>query len=101
MAEAPDLEDLYQTYVDQGFIVITLLSEDMSGATTDQADLEEWANQFGLTHPVVSDANYEVTTRFVDGGTIGLPSMTLLQAGAEVRYRDTWVGDSEVQANLP
>ena len=81
--------------------MITLLAEDNSGNTTDLSDLEEWANTYGLNHPVVSDANYGVTTRFIDGGTIGLPSMTLLSEGAVVRIRDAWVGEPEIQAYLP
>lgn len=101
MAEAPGLEDLYQTYKDDGFIVITLLGENLAGSAPSQSELEDWADQFGLNHPVVADPGYGVTTRFVDGGNIGLPSMSLLLDGAEVRYRDTSITEDQVRVNLP
>jgi len=50
---------------------------------------------------VVSDAGLGVTFRYVDGNFVGLPSMSLLGVGAEVLIRDSWVGDSEIAANLP
>ena len=101
MAEAPALEALYQEYVDDGFIVITLLGENSAGATPSQSELEDWANQFGLTHPVVADAGFGVTASFVTGGTIGLPSMDLIEAGGEIVKVDDWVDASDVEAHLP
>lgn len=101
MAEAPGLAALYEQYEADGFIVITLLGEDTGGSTPSQAELEDWADQFGIDHPVVADEGFSVTSRFVDGGTIGLPSMTLLEAGAEIVIRNAWVSESDVEAHLP
>lgn len=99
--EAPDIQRIYQRYKDQGFIVITLLGEDMSGRTPAQSDLADWANSFGLTHPVVADANWNVTSRYLRSASFSIPTMTLLGAGPEVILRDTWVSESQIVNNLP
>ena len=52
-------------------------------------------------HPVVADPNFQVTGSYIDGNTIGLPSMNLIAAGGEILYTDTWINESQVQANLP
>ena len=101
MAEAPGLEALYQQYKNDGFIVITLLGETNSGATPTQADLEQWANSMGITHPVVADTNFMVTSSFVTGNTIGLPSMDLIGAGGEILYTDSWISEGQISSNLP
>jgi hypothetical protein len=80
--------------------VITLLGQTNSGATPTVADLQSWANTFGLTHPVVADPNWSVTGRFVSG-TFGLPSMHLIGPGAEVLETQSWIVESDIEAALP
>jgi hypothetical protein len=53
MAEAGGLQSLYEDNVDRGFIVITALDGDAT------RDLARWADEYGLTHPVVGDADGE------------------------------------------
>jgi len=101
VAEAPELEALYQKYEDDGFIVITLLGENMDSQTPSQSDLEEWADSLGVTHPVVADPNFDYTFGFIDGNSIGLPSMHIIAAGGEVVARDIWADESDVQSYLP
>lgn len=99
--EAPDMQQLYREYEDRGFIVITLLGEDLSGRAPGQSDLQGWADAFGLTHPVVADANWGVTARFLRSSSFSIPTMSLLGAGAEVLARDTWVSETEIRNHLP
>lgn len=101
MAEAPGLVALYNQYVDQGFIVITLIGETESGGAPTQADLGRWADRFGIEHPVVADPGYGVAARFVTGSTIGLPTMTLLAPGAEITVADGHVTAQHVLQALP
>ncbi len=101
MAEAPELEALYQEYESQGFIVITLLGENNNYETPSVAELGQWADELGVTHPVVADPGMGTTFSFVEGGTVLLPSMTLIADGGEILYADEWVGESEVSNNLP
>ncbi len=81
MAEAQSLEGIYQAYKDQNFIAISAWSEDDQGQLPTTEVLMSWANQFGLTTPVVADPNSALYWRF---GTGGLPQSALLGPGAEV-----------------
>jgi len=101
VAEAPELDALYDQYADQGFIVITLIGETNSGGPPSQADLKEWADRFGLEHPVVEDPGYGVAGSFVQGTSIGLPTMTLLAPGGEILVADGFVTAQHVLQALP
>jgi hypothetical protein len=79
------MESLYQDWQSDGLIVITLLVENLSSATPSQTDLAAWANQFGLTHPVVADPNWQISNRYLDGP--GLPATHLIGSGSEVLLR--------------
>lgn len=99
--EAPDLQAMYDEYAEQGFLVVTLLGENQFGQPPSTQDLNVWANAFGIEHPVVADPNWQVTVRFVNGSTIGLPTMHLIGPGAEVLARDTYVTENMVISALP
>lgn len=43
---------------------MTLVVFDLDGNAPDQADLEEWAEMFGLTHPVLADPFGELSTTY-------------------------------------
>lgn len=101
MAHAPALEALYKKYDQDGFIVISLMGENSNGGTPSRADLQSWANQLGVTHPVLADPNWEVTTRYLRTSSIYLPTESLLGPGAEVIKKDTDVRDSDVRNALP
>ena len=77
------------------------MAENLSGATPSQSELLDWANSFGLSHPVVADPGFGFTTGFIDGSSIGLPSMHIIAAGGEVVERDIWASESDVQRYLP
>jgi hypothetical protein len=82
-------------------MVITLLGENNNYETPSKAELEEWADEFGLSHPVVADDGMQVVFSYVEGGSVGLPSFNLLAEGMEVVIADDWVDESDVQNNLP
>ncbi len=69
--------------------------------TPSQSELQTWQNNYGVTHPIVADANFSVTTRFVTGNSIGLPSTTLLGPGGVVKIANGFVRDSDIEALLP
>jgi peroxiredoxin len=100
-SEAGELAGLYRQYEDQGLMVITLLGEDYGGRTPDQGDLQDWANSFGIDHPVVADPGFSVASRFVTGGTLYLPSTSLLGEGAVVLLRDRALSTNDIVSALP
>lgn len=99
--EAATYRQRYQDYADSGFLVITLLAENRSGQTPSIAQLNEWADAYGIDHPVVADPGFGVAIRFIDGNTIVLPSTSLLGPGATVIKRDRVISVADIEAALP
>jgi len=86
--------------------VINLIGETHARTAPTTSDLVEWADTHNLTHPVVADANFSVTGRFIDPGPdgrveIGLPSMTLLAPGMGIQIRNQRIQDRDIEALLP
>jgi hypothetical protein len=100
---------MYQTYKDQGFIIITLLTENYDQVPPNQAELQGWADEYGLTHPVVSDGERYIhsfgTKGTGPGGTgppgVKFPSFTLLGPGAELLIVDKDITAADIEAALP
>jgi thiol-disulfide isomerase/thioredoxin len=42
-------------YRDQGFVYVTLLSQDLGSDVPDQAELQSWGDSFDLTEPILAD----------------------------------------------
>lgn len=91
---------------DLGFIVITLMAENTAKETPSVQDLKWWADQYGLTHPVVADADFGVALRFLRAdpgftGSIGLPNLQLLSPGQKVEMVSASVQKQDIEAHLP
>jgi thiol-disulfide isomerase/thioredoxin len=52
---AAEVDATWADYRDQGFMYVTLLPQDQAGEVPDNADLNAWADQFGISAPVLSD----------------------------------------------
>lgn len=52
---AQDVDETWREYADEGFMYITLLSEDNEGDVPTVEVLQSWADYFGITAPVLSD----------------------------------------------
>jgi thiol-disulfide isomerase/thioredoxin len=52
---AREVSETWHDYRDQGFTYLTLLPEDLGGDVPDNADLNTWADDFGIDAPVLSD----------------------------------------------
>ena len=53
---APEVQTIWTDYKDQGFMYLTLLTEDRVSAVPSVETLEQWAEEFSITAPVLSDA---------------------------------------------
>ena len=82
-------------------MVITLMAENGSGEAPSVEELKGWANQYNLTHPVLSDVNWTVSRSYLGNGGLGLPTETLLASGMVVNQIDTWISGSDVESLLP
>lgn len=72
----------YQARIPQGGMYLSVLIENLDSQVPSQEDLTAWATTYGLTMPVLSDAE-EVVYDFASG-SIGLPYTVLLDRGEVV-----------------
>ncbi len=73
--EAPYLEVIYNEYKDRGLQVITLL---VSGNTA------EWAQEYNLTFPVLSDSSLSIYHQYTEGG---VPINIVVDRNFVIRYK--------------
>jgi hypothetical protein len=89
---------MYETYQDDGLIVITALGEDTEGGRPSTDDLTTWTETYGLTHPVVADPGFEVMWEL--GGNGGLPFMALADEGVLLLDTSGHFTEADVEAAL-
>ena len=100
-AEAPKLEALYQKYKDSNFTVITLIAKNADDQAPSQEDLQQWASDYGLTHPVLADPEYSVVVDYLWAnptftGSIALPTMQLLSGGMVVEMSNVQISEADI-----
>jgi len=91
---------LYEEYSDQGFMAITLITENYAGEPPTQEELNTWASDYGQTFPVLSDAE-PVALRYTERDSLSLPSISLFAPGAEILIADGDVSEEDIIAALP
>jgi hypothetical protein len=64
-------------------------------------DLNIWVDEYGVTHPVLSDPEWEVVEGYSDRGRPALPSHTLIAPGMEILVASGKVEEADVVAALP
>ena len=82
------------------------MAENSNYQTPSQSDLMDWANTYGITHPVVSDSGFNEAVQYLWAnpqftGTIGLPNMQLLSSGMVVEFSNSWPSESDIVSFLP
>jgi thiol-disulfide isomerase/thioredoxin len=84
---AAETENVQLEYDMQGFVYVTVLSEDVEGDPPDNADLNQWADAFGITSaPVIADVSHDVANTLTPNGTF--PVLVLIGRDMVV---DEWV----------
>ena len=82
------------------------MGENYNGQTPSQSELLQFANQNGISHPVVADPNFDETGNYLFAspsfnGSFYLPNMQLLSSGMVVVKSNDYVNESDVLNNLP
>lgn len=82
---------------------MTLLSENNAGESPSLEDLQEWADTYNLTHPVLADSGYAEILKYLWAdpdftGNIGLPTKQLLAPGMVVDMVNERVQRTDVEA---
>ncbi len=81
-------------------MVISLITSNDLGEPPNTSELGEWADDYGQTFPVLSDAE-PVALRYSERTSLSLPSITLLAPGAVVVIGDGDVEAEDIEAVLP
>ena len=71
-------------------MVISMMIENNSGRPASQDDLSNWADDFGIAFPVVSDREGGELWEYAAGmNEVGLPFKVLLDRGGEIMEIET------------
>ena len=87
-AEATHLEALFQLYKDQGFVIITLFL---------QGSISTWAQQYGLTFPVLDDSSYAVWNKY---GDTHIPLNIIIDRGMTIQYKKAGYNEGEIKREI-
>jgi peroxiredoxin len=100
---APDAQERWQTFQDQGLITMHL---QIYGNTGDSpptaADLTDWATEYGITFPVVADATTDIYTGLSSTGVLqgGIPTFVFINRDLTIKESRTGLADSSVIEGL-
>jgi len=87
--EAEALGASFDAFEQDGLMIITLLGQDVDYGATDSEDLDEWASQFDLTHPVVmDDTDWSIAEPYLGRTVDAIPYLVVIGPGAEVLRTD-------------
>ncbi len=95
------LAQWYETYRDQGLMIVTLLVEADSDMEATVEDLNTWVDEYGITHAVVTDPDWEVIDSYSEREHPALPALTLIAPGMEILETSGTVEEADVVAALP
>jgi len=97
--EAEHAEELYQQYVGQGFITLEVLVDDetIGGDRASVEDAAEWADEYGITFPVMADTLGTVDQIY---GMGALPVNVVIDRGFVVRNIFLGYDEEEIVAAI-
>ena len=82
-------------------MLIVLMAENNDGVAPTPEELTGWAQTYGSSHPILSDINWGITSRYTGGGSIGLPTDHLIAPNMEFIKLDTHVTEEDIIQYLP
>ena len=82
-------------------MVLEVITETADYSVPEQADLQEWADTYGLTMPVLADAEQLLWTYAADeGGSVGLPFTVVIDRGVVIDTIQSGANTSRAEALL-
>ncbi len=91
MSYAGTAQAEYESYADQGYIVVMLMIDG-------QSDVDLWVDKYGFTFPVLADPSYEGSNAIGIGN--GIPHHMLIGRDMTVKVYGNQPGGGEIQAAL-
>ena len=75
------MQTQYEKYAPQGFIQLTVLTQDDAGGPASQGTAAAWAEDFSITHPVLADPG-AITEMSLVPTFPGYPTFALFKRGS-------------------
>jgi peroxiredoxin len=92
---APTGEEIWQDVSDRGVTILAMMQQNDDGSTSElPEDAARWADRFGLTHPVVADAENNADEFQVIGG--GFPTYPLIGPDMTIVSQDVFPPSMEL-----
>lgn len=88
------LQEMYETYADQSFMVVNVLVQDLSGDTPAPADAALWQDELDLTFVVLADVDGEFFPVWDPEGV--LPVTAVVDPEGVVLWRSAGGSDAEL-----
>jgi thiol-disulfide isomerase/thioredoxin len=85
-AETPELENLYNTYKEQGLVILQCIYQDEDGNPSNLSDLARWLNEFGMTFTVFNDPDRSTVNLY---NFNAVPFNLVIDRDLIIRYRDS------------
>lgn len=85
-------EETWLDHRDDGFVYITVLAQDVEGASVEVDELQEWADIFGITAPVLAD-NEDITAGAISNGQY--PAVMVMDRNMTISHIVRTVADEE------
>ena len=83
---APHTQELYETYGNDDFEILGVIFDNSAGDDPTPANLDNWTNTFGLTHPVLGDVGEAIQDSH---GGAGQPTGLLIDRDLTVVWKAT------------
>lgn len=87
-SETPDIQAVYEELNDAGFEVVMALYEDYDGGDPDEAFMNDWKNEYGITFTLIADHDNAVWGTYAPPGANAIPHNVILDKDNVVKYND-------------
>jgi hypothetical protein len=87
---------LWQQHEADGLVILGAMQEDAQYAAPDVADLNQWNNQFNITHPMLADP--QKTQNFY--AVLGYPTYVVIDRDMRIANADLWPWDANFITSL-
>lgn len=96
--EAADLQSLTRSHDAGAFMAIEMMAENQDSDPAVGADVVAWADDNGLTFPVLAVGGFDLLESYADGSAVGIPYRVLLGPGLVIVDPGGAIGDEDVEA---
>lgn len=98
LESAPTAEELFQSYSDACVMFMTILTQDAGGQPPTTSDLSAWADQYGLSFPVLNDGAYSASEGF---GYDAVPQYYFIDRDMVLRSSlELYQGDDAIRSEI-